>query len=372
MSRIGEALGVPSAIAGLVSIGIQCAPVSQSSRRTTPCIKASPPLLERFRDSEGKLEQLGLRLRWYLRSKKVYGCRSALKRQFSPLTPILMALSVDRDRGSTQNHDHVSNIQIRVILESSASSIETLHRHYRSGIQQLSRTGQPQQAPLPPVEDSTKRITGPVDVSFAGENTNNEDDVETDMTETGPSATVGTPNNQSALIPYRILGKKDPSTEETKEIGWQVEETLDKGLDSVSESDIEEMALETYVTEKQFTYLTQQILADLRAEENPEGSGDRSLARKSDSTPHIITQDIEKSWVDFTFIDSGRQFGFPYEEVIDEKGLFVEHLDMGFDFHDRDANEDAVILPRLRARYMKPGVSIALPKHEDSRGEEQE
>ncbi|OTA85770.1 hypothetical protein M434DRAFT_159164 [Hypoxylon sp. CO27-5] len=162
MSGVGEALAVPSAIAGLLSLGIEvakalyavadgigtageevrevasevsqyaqtmeairdvlerqehvahnimamierlvraCQPIFQTYHRLQ---KGLAPLLGRFRDSKKKLDQVGLRLMWYLRTKKkVYGCRSALQRQFALLTPILTALSIDQRANTTQSN----------------------------------------------------------------------------------------------------------------------------------------------------------------------------------------------------------------------------------------------------------------------------
>lgn len=66
--------------------------------------KSLVPLMERFRDSERKLEQFGLRLKWYFRSKeKVSRCRHSLQQQIAMLTPVLTLLSIDRS-GTAQNN----------------------------------------------------------------------------------------------------------------------------------------------------------------------------------------------------------------------------------------------------------------------------
>lgn len=160
MSGLGEALAAPSAIAGLISLGIEVAKslvsvadgvgaageeLREISReidfftsemdaiqevlhrqnhvapkilalidrivdnsgnifKTFNAIQESlAPLLVRFRDSTKKLEQVGLRVMWYIREKrKVLGCRTALKRHILMLTPILTALVADNPGHTTQ------------------------------------------------------------------------------------------------------------------------------------------------------------------------------------------------------------------------------------------------------------------------------
>lgn len=67
--------------------------------------KSLAPLLGHFQDSQKKLEQVGLRIRWYFKSKrKVYGCRNTVKGEFLLLTPILTALGIDQSNNTTQDH----------------------------------------------------------------------------------------------------------------------------------------------------------------------------------------------------------------------------------------------------------------------------
>ncbi|KAI1418536.1 hypothetical protein F5Y13DRAFT_149357 [Hypoxylon sp. FL1857] len=353
--------------------------------------KGLAPLLERFRDSKKKLEQVGLRLMWYLRSKKkVYSCRATLKRQFALLAPLLAALFIDQRGDTAQSDYYVQSVQVRVILENSAVSVETLHRTYGKGSRQLYVMGQHQQGLLPVIKDSgeSKAVS---DTPAAGELLEDEGNTGSNASQT--TSTIAVSNSQSALVRYQPPGGDEEylSPEELDEIHQDVERTLDRGLESVADDDIEDIILETYSVEKQFLLLIQQILASLTARNTGEGSKDTDPTNKTHGSPTIQPRDIipgpepepvdpygpYESWITLVGPD-GKSAKFPPKELESDAGIVEALRQMGF--QDRLYRSDLVprglawtlsqnelevldadgvqIFPRFLAWYIKPGMKL--------------
>ncbi|OTA70106.1 hypothetical protein K449DRAFT_2434 [Hypoxylon sp. EC38] len=469
MSGVGEALAVPSAIAGLLSLGIEVAKalyavadgigtageevrevaseVSQYTR-TTEAIqdvlkrqehvahnimamierlvracqpifqtyhslqKGLAPLLERFRNSKKKLDQVGLRLMWYLRTKKkVYGCRSALQRQFALLTPILTALSIDQRANTTQSNSYVHHVQVKVMLENSAASVELQHRRDRR--ERLHYTiEQQRQALLVAVGDASKNKTASEGIPKTQDLIKDGKDEGADTSR--ESSTTAASGSQSALVRYQSpnTDEEDLSPEDIGDIDREVEEAFDIGLESVVDGDIEEIVLETYSVEKQFLLLIQQILAGLSARARNTQADSRDVNPRDvtggSHTPELKDpkqqfRDVvpvsdpgasDTAWTTLVKPD-GTSYKFPYEELTTDKGIVAVlgqmgykdrygYQDFGYDYNidgimPRDLewtlrvnhiqfidSDGAIILPRFLTQTILPGMKVQFKSTDQS------
>ncbi|KAI2467053.1 hypothetical protein F4781DRAFT_433813 [Annulohypoxylon bovei var. microspora] len=268
--------------------------------------KSLVPLLERFRDSKKKLEQFGLRLKWYLRSKaKVTGCRHALQRQIAMLTPILTLLCIDR----------VQSIQVKNILENNTAN---LHHTDNNGLRRLNSTESPHLTLPPPAKDiSTDKQES------RGTST-------TEDTNQTTSTTIDeTSNDHSTLTRYELSNSSGESispeeAEEAEETGRQVKEALDRGLEIISDRDMEIIVIETCSVEIQFSKLVRQILADLEEKEahtSPEPASSPNLKSPSPEVNEVWSR-IEKP--------DGSCVMFPYDALNTSYKLLLALRDLGY------------------------------------------
>ncbi|KAK4072644.1 hypothetical protein Purlil1_13288 [Purpureocillium lilacinum] len=243
------------------------------------------PLLERFKDSQQKLDQIGLRFTWYFRTKaKVLACRVALKRQFDLLAPLLTALSIDQNSNTTQNNNHyIQNINL-VVMENGVARVESLHRSYGSRLQQLTSTGQMHQALPLPLNEYTAGVAWPVDTTTAQDL--QESGNESGENETQTSTTGATSNGRAALTRYHQPDDNGDhlSPEEAEDISQEVEETIDNGLEMLSDDNVTDIIRGTYSTEELFIRLMRHILAGLRATDTSPGSAVQSSPNDASGT----------------------------------------------------------------------------------------
>ncbi|KAI0137861.1 hypothetical protein F4776DRAFT_663433 [Hypoxylon sp. NC0597] len=210
MSGVGEALAAPSAIAGLLSLGIEVAKAlyavadghRHGRRRSARSHLGSEPV----HPDEGVNPR---------RPQAPGAGRSQHYGHYRTSHPCLPALSIDQRASTTQNDSYVQNVQVRVILENSAASVESQHRRDRR--ERLHYT----------IEQQLQALL-------------------------------------SAFVRYKSpsADEEDLSSEEIGDIDREVEEALDIGLESVADGDIEEIVLETYSVENAVhAPRVQQILA---------------------------------------------------------------------------------------------------------------
>ncbi|KAI1442894.1 hypothetical protein F5Y02DRAFT_394804 [Annulohypoxylon stygium] len=266
--------------------------------------KSLVPLMERFRDSERKLEQFGLRLKWYFRSKeKVSRCRHSLQQQIAMLTPVLTLLSIDRS-GTAQNNYYVQNIQVKYILENSTANLQHGIRNER---RQRVSTDSSHSTLLPSCGDTSRGRP------------------ESKTT----SATTETSNNQTSLVRYHSSNNNSENLPE-EEIGQQVEEALDTGLDVVSNQDIEIITVETYSVEMQFSRVVKQMLGDLGNKNIQSSSENRSPSPVRVKTPKSTTPDQEEKWTKI-YKPDGTSTYYPLDTIDTTKKFLVALLELGYD-----------------------------------------
>ncbi|KAI0885753.1 uncharacterized protein GGS22DRAFT_161909 [Annulohypoxylon maeteangense] len=291
--------------------------------------KSLVPLLERFRDSERKLEQFGLRLKWYFRSKeKVIGCRRSLQQQIAMLTPILTLLSIDRS-GAGQNNYYVQNIQVKYILENSTASL------------QRSASNQPQprvssyssRSPLPPSGgDASRDRPESRGTSSAGDG----DDATGCTGRRTSAATADTLDSHTALVRYRssdknIVSFSEEEVEEAEEVSQQVEEALDGSLDTISDEDIEFVTVETYSVEMQFSRLVRRLLVDLENENARTNSENESPSSPAQvPKPEAEVPDQKQKWTRINRPD-GTWSVFPVDTIDTSNKLLLALHDLDFD-----------------------------------------
>ncbi|KAI0896512.1 hypothetical protein F4806DRAFT_429509 [Annulohypoxylon nitens] len=333
--------------------------------------KSLVPLMERFRDSERKLEQFGLRLKWYFRSKeKVTSCRNSLQQQIAMLTPILTLLSIDQSRTAQNNH-YVQNIQLKYILENSTANL----RHGFGDERRREISLDPSHSALPPSDRDTSRGR---------------------LESRSSSADVEASNGETAIIRYSSSSgiNESLSQEEAEVISQQIDEELDIGLDVVTSQDIEYVLIETYSVEMQFSGMVQRILVDLENKNDrspspvhiirpepsdPEPEKKWSRINLPDGTWSLMPPDaIDTPWKLMLVLDD---LGFNIASAAeDHPGLTDEEISYKLHFEPDNlkirhgflqqvleanhirmiANDDSIVIPRLWARYSVRPLTISL------------
>ncbi|KAI1211553.1 uncharacterized protein F4807DRAFT_393755 [Annulohypoxylon truncatum] len=271
--------------------------------------KSLVPLLERFRDSEKKLEQFGLRLKWYFRSKeKVTGFRHSLQQQIAMLTPILTLLTIDRS-GAVHNNYYVQNIQVKYILENSTANLQ--HNSSNESRQQAS-TYSSHSTLLPSGRDASRGRPKSNGTSAARE----DDEVTVDSSQKTSTATAETSSSQTALIRYYSSDKNDERLpqEEAEEIDQEVVETLNRSLDIIPSKNIEFVTIETYSVEIQFSRLVRQILVDLENKNARKSSADEDPSLVSVLKPEPKVSVREEKWTKINKPD-GTWSVFPVDTI---------------------------------------------------------
>ncbi|KAI1091000.1 hypothetical protein F5B19DRAFT_291467 [Rostrohypoxylon terebratum] len=294
--------------------------------------KSLVPLMGRYQDSERKLEQFGLRLEWYFRSKdKITSCRQSLQQQIAMLTPILTLLSIDRSETAHNNY-YVQNIQVKYILENSTANLQHGDRDERRRSISIDSS---RPTLLPPHRDTSRGRPE----------------------SRGASTTTEPSDGQTTLVRYHSSSKTSENPSE-EEIGPQVEEELDRSLEAVSNQDIEIIRVETYSVEIQFSRAVQRMLADL--ENNNNNNAQASPETRSPYPDQIITPkstvpDQEEKWTQI-YRPDGTSGLFPVDTIDTTKKFIIALLDLGFnisiardeEYLDLDYLDDSDVIEKYR------------------------
>ncbi|KAI1459177.1 hypothetical protein F4805DRAFT_88410 [Annulohypoxylon moriforme] len=279
--------------------------------------KSLIPLLERFQNSERKLEQFGLRLKWYFRSKeKVTGCRHSLQQQIAMLTPILMLLNFDRS-DAAQNNYYVQNIQVKYILENSAASLQ---RSVSNNSQRRLSTHSSRSTLPPPgrgrAESSRASSTEDDDISFV------------DVSQKTPTTSSEILNDQTALIRYNSSNNDDESL--SREEDEEVVETLDTSLDTIDEENFELVSIETRSARLKFSQLVRRLLDDIKNKSEQTNAEDENSSPAETSKPEPKVVDQEGKWTKINRQD-GTASVFPVDTIDTQNKFILALRDLGYD-----------------------------------------